>query len=144
MHLLSAAHFVNDRSRPSTGEDRMRHAKTLVLALSAIGAASANGCGADDDARGPQVGQAVAPLIVAELTLQNGWTNAPFSTRNAGFSISSGVVHLEGAIAGGSSPLAFTLPGGFRPASNVYVSVDLCNANKGRLLIAPSGDASIQ
>jgi hypothetical protein len=40
--------------------------------------------------------------------------------------------------------VAFTLPPAFRPATNVYVPVDLCDANKGRLDIAPSGVVSVQ
>jgi hypothetical protein len=79
------------------------------------------------------------------LALQNGWTNAPFATTDAALAIVRGIVHLRGAIAtGGSNPLAFTLPGGFRPAANVYVPVDLCNAAKGRLFIQSTGDVAVQ
>lgn len=78
------------------------------------------------------------------LTLQNGWSNAPFATRNAGVRKISNIVHLEGAISGGSNSTVFTLPAGFRPSTNVYVPVDLCDAAKGRLLVQPSGAVSIQ
>lgn len=78
------------------------------------------------------------------LTLQNGWTNAPFGTRNAGVRKISNIVHLEGAIASGSNSTVFTLPAGFRPSTVAYVPVDLCNATKGRLVIQPSGAVSIQ
>jgi CubicO group peptidase (beta-lactamase class C family) len=78
------------------------------------------------------------------LTLQNGWVNAPFGTRNAAVRISSGIVGFQGAISTGSNAPAFTLPGAFRPAKDVYVPVDLCNAQKGRILIQPSGSVSVQ
>ena len=79
------------------------------------------------------------------LTVVNGWTNAPFGTSNAAVRNISGVVHFEGAIAtGGTNPVAFTLPSSFRPATNVYVPIDLCNATNGRLVISPSGVVSIQ
>ena len=55
----------------------------------------------------------------------------------------SGIVHLEGAIAGGTNPQAFTLPAGFRPAHNVYVSVDANGANRGHVLITPSGQVNV-
>jgi hypothetical protein len=75
----------------------------------------------------------------------NGWTNAPFSTRNAAVANIAGLVRLQGAIATtGTSALAFTLPVGFRPATTVYVPVDLCGAAKGRLIIQPSGDVTVQ
>jgi hypothetical protein len=79
------------------------------------------------------------------LTLQNGWTNGPFGNRNAGVSLVSGIVEFDGVIASGSPNVpAFTLPVGLRPATNVYVPVDLCNATKGRLLIQPSGSVTVQ
>jgi hypothetical protein len=79
------------------------------------------------------------------LTLKNGWTNAPFSTSAAQARTISGIVHLKGAIAtGGTNPVAFTLPPAFRPATSVYVPVDLCNATNGRLDISPSGVVSVQ
>jgi hypothetical protein len=54
-------------------------------------------------------------------------------------------VHFKGAIAtGGTNPVPFTLPAGFRPATAVYVAVDLCNATNGRLFIEPSGVVTVQ
>jgi hypothetical protein len=74
------------------------------------------------------------------LTLINGWTNAPFSTSNAAVANISGIVHLKGAIATtGTNSDPFILPSADRPATTVYVKVDLCNATNGRLQIAPSG-----
>ena len=78
-----------------------------------------------------------------DLTLQNGWTNTVFGTRNAAVAYVAGSVHFRGAIANGTTGVAFTLPAGFRPAANVYVQVDLCNATKGRLFIPPSGVVSV-
>ncbi len=78
------------------------------------------------------------------LTLQNGWTNAPFGTSNAAVALAGGVVHFKGAIASGTSPVLFTLPAGFRPATDVYVPVDLCNATNGRLHIQPSGVTDVE
>jgi hypothetical protein len=37
-----------------------------------------------------------------------------------------------------------TLPAAFRPATDVYVPVDLCNAKNGRLHITPAGVADVQ
>ena len=88
---------------------------------------------------------AAKKISFTALTLQNGWTNAPFGTSNAGVSNVSGIVIFQGAIAtGGTNPVPFTLPVGFRPATSVYVPVDLCNATNGRLFIAPTGVVSVQ
>ena len=79
------------------------------------------------------------------LTLQNGWTNSPFGTAAAAVRTISGIVHFEGAIATtGSNPVPFTLPAAFRPASVVFVPVDLCDATNGRLQIEPSGVVTVQ
>ncbi len=78
------------------------------------------------------------------LTPQNGWTNAPFGTSNAAVRNISGIIHFKGAIASGTSPVLFTLPAGFRPATDVYVPVDLCNATNGRLHIQPSGVTDVE
>ena len=78
------------------------------------------------------------------LTLQNGWTNAPFGSANAAATPVSGIVHLKGAIATtGTNPVAFTLPSILRPAKAVYVPVDLCNASNGRLYIQPTGVVTV-
>ena len=79
------------------------------------------------------------------LTLQNGWTNSPFGTSAAAARTISGIVHLKGAIATtGSNPVPFTLPTAFRPATAVFVPVDLCNATNGRLQIEPTGAVTAQ
>ncbi len=79
------------------------------------------------------------------LTLQNGWTTSPFGTSAAAVRTISGIVHFKGAIATiGSNPVPFTLPAAFRPATVVFVPVDLCNATNGRLQIEPTGVVTVQ
>jgi hypothetical protein len=79
------------------------------------------------------------------LTLENGWTNAPFGTSNAEVRTISGIVHFKGAVAtSGTNPVIATLPAAFRPATNVFIPVDLCNATNGRLDVSPSGAVSVE
>jgi hypothetical protein len=78
------------------------------------------------------------------LSLLNGWTNAPFSTSAAAVRKVNGVVQFKGAIASGVSSRVFTLPAAFRPATDVYAPVDLCNATNGRLHITPSGTVTVE
>jgi hypothetical protein len=79
------------------------------------------------------------------LTLLNGWTNAPYSTSDAQVEVVNGIVHLKGAIAtSGTNNEAFVLPKAFRPAHYVYIPVDLCNANNGRLYIEPDGAVYVE
>ena len=79
------------------------------------------------------------------LTLINGWTNAPFATSNAAVKKINGIVHFKGAIATtGTNPSPFVLPAAFRPLTDVYVPVDLCDANNGRLHITPTGAVDVE
>jgi hypothetical protein len=79
------------------------------------------------------------------LTPASGWSNAPYGTRNIAATNIGGVVHLQGALSGGTSGTLFTLPSALRPDKDVYVVVDLCNAAKGRLDISAStGVVSVQ
>jgi hypothetical protein len=89
----------------------------------------------------PAVAQFVGPT---QLTLVNGWTDAPFVTSHAMVQEALGIVQFRGAIAGGTTSVAFTLPAAFRPLATVYVPVDMCNATNGRLIIQPSGVVSVQ
>jgi hypothetical protein len=89
----------------------------------------------------PAVAQFAGPT---PLTLVNGWTNAPFGTSLATAEEVSGIVQFRGAIAGGTNPVAFTLPPSLRPVTNVYVPIDLCNATNGRLVIQTSGVVLVQ
>lgn len=88
--------------------------------------------------------QTSAVAIFSNITFLNGWASPPGDTRFPGVSVINGVVHMKGAIAGGASAQAFQAPVGFRPASNVYVRVDLCNGVPGRIAITPSGAAIIE
>jgi hypothetical protein len=90
---------------------------------------------------------AQTPKGFTNLTLENGWTSAPFATSAPAAKLISGVVHLKGAISNSaSSPnnVPFTLPAKFRPAATVYVPVDMCNGTNGRLQITPDGTVTVQ
>lgn len=79
------------------------------------------------------------------LTLINGWYGAPFSTSLPSVEEVSGIVHFKGSMATtGTNPEAFVLPASLRPTTAVYVPVDLCAANNGRLYIQPSGVVTVQ
>jgi hypothetical protein len=132
----------------ATGERRrrgsMRDTLLLIALTSGVGMTA---CIGEDDLLDPEeeVGSSSHALAPFEtLTLQNGWTHAPFGTRNAAASLDSGIVYLRGAIASGTSGVVFTLPPNMRPPAMAFVSVDLCNAAKGRLIIQPSGVTSVQ
>ena len=90
-------------------------------------------------------GASFAPAATgfSNLTLINGWVNAPFSTSNAAVKLVDGIVRFQGAIGAGSTAQPFVLPTAFTPATDVYVPVDLCNATNGRLHITPSGAVNI-
>jgi hypothetical protein len=79
------------------------------------------------------------------LPLKNGWKSYGFGTARASVRLISGVVHLRGAIrTSGNNAVAFVLPRGFRPSTQVDVQVDLCNANNGRLIIATNGTVFVE
>jgi hypothetical protein len=77
------------------------------------------------------------------LMLQDGWAAEGQGTATPAVRKISGIVHFEGAIAGSTDPLAFTLPAGFRPTHYVYTSVDMNNASGGHMLIAPNGQVTV-
>jgi hypothetical protein len=85
----------------------------------------------------------LTPKSPTLLTLKNGWTGQPFGTGAAISELSNGVVSLGGAIANGTTPVAFKLPSTMRPLHDVFVQVDLCNATNGRLDIKPTGKVSV-
>src|SRR6266700_3189540 len=94
---------------------------------------------------GAGAAQATNVNALTPLTLKNGWTNAPFATSNAAVRNINGVIYFKGAIAtSGTNAVPFTLPKAFRPATAVYVKVDLCNATNGRLHITPSGVVDVE
>jgi hypothetical protein len=114
---------------------------TGVVTVEALGSAFANAqCFTSLD------GVSYALHAPTALALQNGWTNAPFGTSNAAAELVSDIVHLKGAIATtGTNPVPFTLPPRMRPLHDVYVRVDMCNANAGRLFIqASTGSVTVQ
>lgn len=79
------------------------------------------------------------------IPLSNGWTDtAIYGTRGPAYSVSGGIVRLQGSIGNGTNLSAFTLPAGARPATWVYVPIGLCGAKKGRLNISPTGAVDIQ
>jgi hypothetical protein len=82
------------------------------------------------------------------MSLDNNWTQAPYSTRNAAVSVERGVVSLRGAISTFlENPVmfAFTLPPGARPSTSVWVPVTMCSAAGGRLNIAANtGEVTLQ
>jgi hypothetical protein len=80
------------------------------------------------------------------LALQNGWYSAGYGTATPAVDIVNGTtVQFSGAIAtSGTNPVAFTLPPLYRPSTDVYTPVDMCNATKGRLHIQTNGVVSVQ
>ncbi len=79
------------------------------------------------------------------LKLLNGWADTPFGTAHAAARKIGGIVHLEGAmVTSGTDAVPFVLPKKFRPATDVYVKVDLCNAANGRLYIAAGGSVAVE
>jgi hypothetical protein len=78
------------------------------------------------------------------LSLVNGWTGGPFGSGIPAVNKSNGFVHFKGAMAGGTAATAFTLPPTFRPHAIVYLTVDMCNATNGRIVIDTSGVATVQ
>jgi hypothetical protein len=80
------------------------------------------------------------------LTLKNGWTNAPFATRNAAVINIGDIIHLAGAIkttTGNTNMNAIRLPSEFMPSFDSYFPVDLCNGTKGRLWINLGGEVTV-
>jgi hypothetical protein len=79
----------------------------------------------------------------AALGLRNGWTTAS-GAANASVSLSNGVVHLKGAISGGNTAEAFTLPAPFRPsATSVFVPAGVCSLAAARVDILPTGQVLV-
>lgn len=75
---------------------------------------------------------------VGTVTLLNGWKAYPFS-RAPGVTNVKGVIRFQGGITGGTAPTAFLISAEMRPATNVFVPVDLTNGARGRLKIQPDG-----
>ena len=75
-----------------------------------------------------------------QLTPINGWTAYSTSTRSPMVKNVDGIVRFIGAIkTSGTNTIPFVLPANMAPATPAFVAIDLCNAQKGRLHILPSG-----
>lgn len=93
------------------------------------------------------VGASAAPLTWTDLTLINGWSPYSSGVSNpAGAIDSESIVYLRGAMSqsGSTDATAFVLPPNLRPSKLIYVYVDLCNAQKGRLIIFADGTTQVQ
>jgi hypothetical protein len=89
-----------------------------------------------------------APLTWTPLTLFTGWFPYTFDTRAPAAAIdpNNNIVHLRGAILSGqglSATRAFRLPATMRPAGDVFIPVDTCEATYGRIVILKNGNAFI-
>ena len=88
---------------------------------------------------------AISASGFSQLTLQNGWAAPGEGGRTPAAKLVGGIVRLEGQMhTAGSNAFAFVLPPSFRPATTIYVEVDLFFANKGRLEIEPDGTVIVQ
>jgi hypothetical protein len=91
-------------------------------------------------------GQDVRDLPFTNLTLGPGWSGGCFGTGAPAVAKSvEGVVYLRGGLCrtSGSSNFLFTLPPGFRPSQNEYLTVDQYNGATGRIGIAPNGNVGV-
>jgi hypothetical protein len=77
------------------------------------------------------------------LPLLNGWSGAPYNTRNPAATNDKGIIRLQGAMAFGQQAQPFTLPLDMRPKRNMYLTADLCSASRGRLYIATDGTVRV-
>ena len=122
----------------------IRLARHALIAALAAGAS----CAAAVTLPQAAVAAARAPattVTYTNLTLINGWhTDTLDGAGKPAVANISGIITLKGAISSSSTnPVAFVLPKAFRPAADVYVPVDLCDANFGRLHIKPNGVAEV-
>jgi hypothetical protein len=81
--------------------------------------------------------------LTRPLTLENGWYQYGGSAVPAAEDF-GGIVRLQGAIAtSGTNALAFRLPIALRPAAEVFIPVDMCDATNGRLWIETNGNVTV-
>jgi hypothetical protein len=78
------------------------------------------------------------------LKLKNGWAAYSGGTGTPAARNIDGIVHFEGAMAGGGDSLVFVLPKSMRPANTVYIKLDQFIATNGRLEIEPDGRVYVQ
>ena len=75
----------------------------------------------------------------AAVTLVNGWSTYG-GTRTPGATNVGGMIRLQGAVStAGTNSQIFQLPAAMRPATAVFMPVDLCNAAKGQLVVTTDG-----
>ena len=74
------------------------------------------------------------------LTLQNGWTTY---TRAPAVANVGGIIRFQGAVSGGTTTALFTLPAAMAPPVTTYVTVNLVNGARGRLVIGSNGAVSV-
>jgi hypothetical protein len=72
-------------------------------------------------------------------TLRNGWGPGGFSSGTVRFNNDGGIVRFQGAASGGTAAHLFSIPVDFAPATNVWMTVDLFGAARGRVKIQPDG-----
>jgi hypothetical protein len=114
-----------------------RFSTLCLLSASLLLAPSAHAQDEDEDV--------TADVTPTPLTLINGWIAYPYGTAAPQVEKVGGIVHFKGAIStAGASAYPFVLPSGLRPAHIVWIPVDMCNAQNGRLIIWPSGIVEVQ
>jgi hypothetical protein len=72
------------------------------------------------------------------LTLLNGWAALGGTRTPAAINI-GGMIRFQGAVSSGNTGAIFQLPAAARPATIVYLPVDLCGGAKGRLMVLQNG-----
>lgn len=81
----------------------------------------------------------------SKLTLLHGWVSYGNGTAGAAVARIDGIIHLKGGIkTKGNNPVPFTLPAADRPVHKVFVPIDLCNGDSGRLDITPAGVVTVE
>lgn len=91
------------------------------------------------------VPSANATVTFRTLALAHGWIGAPFSTNTPQVANIGGIVTFKGAMSStGTNPVPFRLPLAYRPSTDVFVPVDLCNSTLGRLQIDPTGVVTVE
>ncbi len=75
----------------------------------------------------------------------DGWTSGPFSTRGFCFIDDGGIMHLTGAVSTtGTSSYITSFPTLNRPTHDMFVEVDLCSGQQGRILIDQFGTMVVE
>ena len=101
---------------------------------------------APDVAANAVAGPNVKDLTFQNLTMKNGWVGNCFGGGVPQIAKGvEGVVYLRGEMCrpSGSSDNPFTIPAGFRPTKEQWLTTDQVNANTGRLIIFTTGEAFV-